>query len=199
MAETNDLIGIRKILKRKKPKFHAQDSQKTKRVSKRWRRPRGSDSKMRLNIAGYRKGVSIGWRSPKVVRGLSRDGKEMFTVYSIKDVSKANKENQVIIISSSVGTKKKIEIVKEAMKQGKEIMGIKDNKLFIEKMEKKLAEQRQIRADKKKTKEQKIKEREKKSEEKEKKDKLAEKIESEEGKKEAEKKEKDKLLIKEEK
>ena len=69
MAEEN-LLQLRKRIKAKKPNFVRQDSHKQKEVKKKWRKPKGMQSKMRLKKKGYRKSVSIGYGSPKKVNGF---------------------------------------------------------------------------------------------------------------------------------
>ena len=108
----------RRKLKAKKPKFLAQDVHKKKRLKEKWKRPKGLQSKMRLQKKGHRKLVSVGWKSPKEVRGLSREGLEQIRVENIKALENINPKTQGIIISSKLSIKKKYEIILEAEKKG---------------------------------------------------------------------------------
>ena len=54
-------------MKKKKPKFIRQDAHKKGRLAKKWRKPKGLQSKMRLCKKGYRKRISKGYKSPKEV------------------------------------------------------------------------------------------------------------------------------------
>ncbi len=108
----------RRKLKAKKPKFLAQDVHKKKRLKEKWKRPKGLQSKMRLQKKGHRKVVSVGWKSPKEVRGLSREGLEQIRVENIKALENINPKTQGIIISSKLSIKKKYEIILEAEKKG---------------------------------------------------------------------------------
>ena len=69
-----ELLALRKKLKKKKPKFYSQEYHKKIRLGKRWRKPRGTDSKVRLKLKGHVNRVSVGYGSPRKVRGLTRDG-----------------------------------------------------------------------------------------------------------------------------
>ena len=70
-----------KITRKEKPNFVRQDTNKTKRLKKNWRRPRGFHSKIRLNKKGHAKSPSQGYRNPKEIRG-----KELNLVYNLKDL-----------------------------------------------------------------------------------------------------------------
>ncbi|MBW2983695.1 50S ribosomal protein L32e [Candidatus Woesearchaeota archaeon] len=190
-----NLLELRKQIKGKKPKFVRQDLKK-KRVSKNWRRPRGIDSKLRLKLKGHAKKVSIGYGSPKKVKGLHKSGLKVVFVSSPADLDGINKEKEGAIIKGSVGLRKKVELVNKAKEKGIKILNLKDPDQFlkcvVELMKKKKEEKRKI-AEKKEKKAKQLKEKAKKKEEK---GELADKIKSEEERKEEEKMEKDKLLTK---
>ncbi|MBW2982334.1 50S ribosomal protein L32e, partial [Candidatus Woesearchaeota archaeon] len=108
--EKNDLLKLRKRRKTKKPNFIRQDSHKKKEVKKRWRRPKGLQSKMRLCKRGYKKCPSQGYRSPSIIRGLHSTGLAPVIVCSKRNLEKISK-NEGAIIAKSVGMKKRIELV----------------------------------------------------------------------------------------
>ena len=88
---TKELLAQRKQQKAKKPEFISQDSWKRKRIRKRWQRPKGFQSKMRLSKKGYRKLVSTGYGSPKSVYGLDVSGLEKVTINTLSELTKLNK------------------------------------------------------------------------------------------------------------
>ncbi len=91
-----------------------------KRLGERWRRPRGKQSKLRKEKGG-RKRVKVGFRTPKMIRGMlkTHEGAKPFVyVRSIADLANVDKEKEVAIISSSIGKKKYLEIVKRARELG---------------------------------------------------------------------------------
>jgi large subunit ribosomal protein L32e len=190
MEEIKNLLKLRKKIKGKKPTFIRQDAHKKKKLGRKWRKPKGLHSKLRLKFKGHHKPVSKGFGSPKKVRGTDRQGLKIIVVNSIKDIEKI-KDNESIIIAKRIGAKKKIELLKSANEKGVTISNIKNVEEYIKQLEAKLKERKEKR-------EKALKERkEKKKSVKEKKEKegLAKKI-SEEEKKKEEKKEKDKILTK---
>lgn len=185
-----ELLELRKQIKRKKPDFVRQDAHK-KRLKKRWVKPRGLHSKVRLRKAGHPKKVSSGYGGPKEVRGLSKEGLKMVLVHNENELGSVEKEKECIIISSEVGLKNKISLLKKAKEKGIKVLNLDVDKYLKQKEEeiKKKLEKKKVKEEKKKK---------KKEEKKEKKEeKLEEKL-SEEEKKEVEKKEKDRLLTKRE-
>lgn len=192
--EKKELLGLRKKMKAKKPKFIRQDAHKKGEISNKWRRPKGIQSKMRLKTKGYRRSPSKGYRSPVLVRGLHRTGVVPVRISSRKDLDKIGSDEGVII-NATVGLKKKIELVKYAKEKGIMALNIKDIDKYLEKVDEKLKKKKEKKEKKKETKEKKEK-KEKAAKPKEE-EKLAEKL-TEEEQKDQEKKEKDKLLIKKE-
>jgi large subunit ribosomal protein L32e len=200
------LVKIRNELKKKKPDFIRQDAHKKVKLSgKKWRRPKGSDSKIRRNIRGYRQGITKGYKSPALAKGLSRDGKKFVIVANVKELSGLNPDNDCIIISAGVGTKKKVEIVKLANAAKLSIFNLKDSAGFVDKVEKQIADKKVEKSTHQKEKEKKEKEKletaKKKEDEKKKevaveskKDATLDDIAEEDKKKEEEKKEMDKVL-----
>ncbi len=200
------LLAHRKTLKAKKPTFMRQDAHKKGRLKNNWRKPKGSDSKMRVHRRGYRQSVKIGWGSPKAIKYMV-DGLMPVLVDNISQLQGLDPKAQIIIIKSSVGLKKKLLILAEAGKKDLKVSGIKDINAYVDAENKRLEEKRKVGKDKKASRSEKKekvkKEAEKKAkEEKAKEEKAkgekekAEKVspESEVEAKKQEKKEKDKLL-----
>jgi len=205
MAESNALLlDVRKGKRRKKPTFLRQESHKKKRLKKCWRRPDGSGSKMRLKIRGYSRCISVGYKSPAAVRGLSPNGLGEIIVSSIKDLKGINADTEGIIIKKNVGIKKKVEIAKAALAGKIKILNLKDPQGFVNMIEDEIKKKKTKKKEASKEKEKKKADLKKKSEEKEKKKKAKDKEktldsitdEDIQKKKDKEKKEKDKLLIK---
>jgi large subunit ribosomal protein L32e len=189
------LLQIRTQLKKKKPSFARQDSHKKAKIKRRWRSPRGIHSKMRLGIKGYRRSVSSGFRSPRLVKYLHKSGLREINVSSVKDINNIDPIKEGIIIARAVGLKKKVDVIKKALEKNIRILNVKDPQAFIKYVEDSLEQRKEEKKKQEKKREEKIKEREKKAKEK-KKDELAKKVETEEEKQKREKEEKDKLLTK---
>lgn len=97
-----------------KKKFKRQGSPEQKRVKDSWRRPRGTDSKMRKEKKGKPSLVKMGYRKPKSERGIHPSGYREVLVNNPQEVEEVDPEEQAIRIASSVGERKKEEILKKA-------------------------------------------------------------------------------------
>lgn len=184
-----ELLQLREKIKKKKPDFIRQDAHKKVEIGYKWRRPKGIDSKMRLKLKGYRRSPSMGWGSPKKVKGLHKSGLKSIIIHSIKEIEKLNPTKEGIVIASDVGMKKRISLINKAKEKDIRILNIKNVQEYIENIAQKLKKRKKEREGAKKRKEKVEKKKKEKA-----KDKLEEKIKSEEEKKEEEKKEKDKIL-----
>ena len=99
---------------KKKRKFLRQLSHTYKRLGKKWRRPRGSQSKLRRHkvCKGLRPSISYG--KPKTVKYLHPSGFKEVLVYNVKDLEKVDVKKDAARIGSSVGKRKRSEIKKKA-------------------------------------------------------------------------------------
>jgi len=186
-----ELLKLRREIKKRKPSFIRQDAHKKPKLKEKWRKPKGTDSKMRLNLKGYRKSPSKGWRSPKQVRNLDPSGLKPIRISTEQELAKIDKESQGIIIAKTTGLKKRLAIIKKAIEQKIQILNIKNPEEFAKSKQAEREKKKQERQKKEEQKSKKQKAKEKKSEEK--KEDLTEKL-TEEDKKEEEKKEKEKIL-----
>lgn len=185
-----ELLQVRKELKERKPEFIRQDTQKRKKLSLKWRKPKGIHSKMRHHFKGKRTSPSPGHKSPLKVRGLHSSGLKIVNVSSAKDMDKIRKDTEGIVISSQVGLRKSYEILKKAKASGINVLNLNmDEK--IKKIEDFISSKKKAKESRKEKVEQKKPESKKEGIE----AKGQEQI-TEEEKKEAEKKEKDRLLTK---
>ncbi|MCF3653688.1 MAG: 50S ribosomal protein L32e [Aigarchaeota archaeon] len=111
-----------KELKLKRPEFVRQESWRYVRIKPNWRRPKGKDSKMRLQVKGWPPLVKIGYRTPKDYRDLHPSGYKEVLVYRPEDLQGLNPEVHAIRIAGSVGMRKRLLIVEEARKLGLKIL-----------------------------------------------------------------------------
>ncbi len=200
-----ELLEKRNLLKKKKPAFAKQDSHKKSKLSSSWRKPRGSDSKMRVSRKGYRRIVKIGWGSPSAVKCTDSKGLLPVEVSTIKDLTLVDPQKNVMVIPRGVGIKKRMVLVEQAISKKITISNYKEPEKFLTEtkslFEAKKQEKEKTKAEREKKKEAAKKEAEKKKakEDKSDKDKKDKKDKTddlaEEEKKIEEKKEKDKLLI----
>ena len=120
-------------------------------------------------------------------RGLHSSGLEQVSISTVAQLGAVDPKTQGIIVSASVGDKKRVAIITEAKGKNIKILNIKNPEEIVKTVEARLAEKKKAREEKAK----KAKASEKKKDEK----KLADKV-AEEDKKDAEKQEKDKMLTK---
>ncbi|TFG16870.1 MAG: 50S ribosomal protein L32e [Promethearchaeota archaeon] len=129
--EKNRLMELRKNKKKKNPKFRRVESWRYKRVKDSWRKARGIDSQTRKKTKSGVKSPSVGYRSPKKVRGLHPSGYEEVRVTSINDLKGLSNKRHAIKISGRLGTRKRIPLVEYAQNRGFRIlnMGISQREL----------------------------------------------------------------------
>ena len=97
-----------------KKKYLRQTVHGYKRLKKKWRRPRGTQSKMRKEKGGRPAVPRVGRRTSRAWRGLHPSGLREFFVRNLHDLERVNSKTQAIRISAAVGKRKKEEIVKRA-------------------------------------------------------------------------------------
>jgi large subunit ribosomal protein L32e len=111
-------MKTRKRIKKRKPGFKRQEGFKHAKLADSWRRPRGRHSKKRKKEKARGSHPSIGYSSPRSVRGLDRFGYREVRVSNPGDIGKIDPKEEVAIISGSVGKRKRTEIVKAAEEKG---------------------------------------------------------------------------------
>jgi len=122
-TEEHETIAEKQLPKKdhsrhKKPRFRRQESWRYKRVTDRWRRPHGIDSKMRKKVKGWPASPTTGYRSPKKTRGLHPSGFVEARVQSVADLGGIDPELQAIRIARTVGGRKRVEILALAEEKG---------------------------------------------------------------------------------
>jgi large subunit ribosomal protein L32e len=152
-ATAKKALELRERVKKRKPNFVRQESWRYKRLKESWRRPRGLDNKMRRKIKGWPPTVNVGYRGPKVARGLHPSGYKEVLVYNTKDLAEIDPKTQAIKIAHAVGKRKRTKILVEARKKKITILNLKEVKEVVE--EKKLTEEKEKEE---KLKEEKVKE-----------------------------------------
>ena len=116
-------------------KFRRQDYFRYSRIGKKWRRPKGLQSKQRIKKGGS------GFR-PRIGYG-KHEKKEIVLIKNVNELSNAKKTGGVIyMISAAVGMKKKTEIAKKAKELNFPLKGIgrvlkKDKRIQKKKEDKK--------------------------------------------------------------
>lgn len=118
-------LKVRARAKNKKPAFIRAESWKYDRFSLSWRRPRGLDNKIRRKIKGWPPGASVGYKGPKIARGLHPSGYREVIVYNAQGLSTVDPNTQAIRIAHTVGKRKRALIIAEAKKLNIKILTVK--------------------------------------------------------------------------
>ncbi|MFT4244788.1 MAG: eL32 family ribosomal protein [Candidatus Woesearchaeota archaeon] len=132
-------LEIRTAIKKRKPTYRRRQSNQFAKLAKNdvWRRPKGMGNKSRRNRRGHIGMLKVGYGSPKEVRGANRDGLFEVVIANIAQLQLVNLKTQVPIISTTVGNKKKLEILEFALKEKISIGNVKDISAKIEEIKSK--------------------------------------------------------------
>jgi large subunit ribosomal protein L32e len=143
-------LKARKRAKKKKPDFIRSESWRYAKLKENWRRPRGLDHKMRRKIKGWPPTVSVGYKGPKVARGLHPSGYKEVLVHNPKEISHVDPKTEAARIAHTVGKKKRVQIIAEAKKKKVFILNFKPIKELVEKEKEKPEEAEEKPTEKKK-------------------------------------------------
>ncbi|TRO54296.1 50S ribosomal protein L32e, partial [Candidatus Bathyarchaeota archaeon] len=113
-AQKKRLMKVRSSINRRRPHFKQFESWRFVRVKSHWRKPQGIDNKMRFNLKGWPRSVTVGWRGPAEVRGLHPSGVEEVRVWNPSDLENVNPQTQAARIGGPVGGRKREAIMAKA-------------------------------------------------------------------------------------
>lgn len=168
--EHKKLLELRNKQKKIKPKFVVRESKIYPRMKAKWKFPYGTSSSVRLCHRGSPVLVSIGFGSPKDVRGLHSSGLEMVVVHNQEELLKINTKTQGAVIAGKLGNKKRSELLKVAEEKKIRVLNVKSVPKLIEKINDDFVQRQKERKDKLSNKSKKQEEKKKKAEEKKKKE-----------------------------
>jgi large subunit ribosomal protein L32e len=117
-----ELLELRKSVKSRKPEFVRQESWRYKRVKESWRKPKGIDSHMRLQIKGWPPIVKVGYRGPKAARYLHPSGYRDILIHNIKELAMLDPSKDAARIASTVGARKRALILQKAKELGIKVL-----------------------------------------------------------------------------
>jgi large subunit ribosomal protein L32e len=118
--EVARLLSYRHAQDGRRPLFTRQASYRYYRIGRdgSWRKPRGLQSKQRRHY-GYRSTiVSIGFRSPRLVRGRTPTGFRPIVVQTVGEIGRIDPAQEAAVIARTVGTQKRLVLEEAARKRG---------------------------------------------------------------------------------
>jgi large subunit ribosomal protein L32e len=164
--EHKRLLEVRKVQKNRKPHFRRKGCAKKVRIKDKWIRPKGLSHKMRMRLRGNPLCVSIGYRSPADVRGFTKSGFMPVVVFNVNDLMKLDHKLNTAVIGSTVGQRKRVEIIKKAKEMKIDVNNIQNGHKYITHVENDLKDRKDRKLNRAKSKEERIKHAEKKAQEK---------------------------------
>lgn len=144
-------VKLRRLVKANKPDFQGQEVWRYKRIRDRWRRPRGVDSKMRMNTKGWPKTVNVGYGGPKTARYLHPSGYAEVLVHNLSEIEGLDSTTQAIRIAHTVGGRKRMEIITRAKEKGLHLLNPRELKVAKEKEVERAQEAKEGGAEKEET------------------------------------------------
>lgn len=128
------LLQQRRATKAKKPDFLRQDAQRNKSLAKKWRKPKGMHSKMRIHLKGRRRSPSPGFASPRAVKGLTRQGLQEVHIHNAQDLQSFDAKTQIVVFRR-IGMRNKMKLLKICIEKKYPVAQIKDVAAFMHKVE----------------------------------------------------------------
>ena len=120
---TREALSLRSSQSRKQPKFRRQEWYRYKRLSRSgWRKPKGYQSKQRLNMKYRTPMVRVGHRKVASVRGLHPSGFEEILVNTPDQLDNLDPEKQAVRIGAGVGNRKRTVIHNRADQLGLRVL-----------------------------------------------------------------------------
>jgi large subunit ribosomal protein L32e len=126
VVQAKKALKLRERVKRKKPEFARPESWRYVRLKENWRRPRGLDNKVRKSFKGWPPPVSVGYRGPKIARGLHPCGHKEVRIFNVEELKEIDPKTQAIRIAHTVGKRKKAMIIADARKRRLTILNLKE-------------------------------------------------------------------------
>ena len=122
MVINEELIAARKKVAEKRPKFIRQESWRYDRLAENWRKPKGKDNKMRKQKSGMPAIVKVGYRGPRVSRGLHPSGYTDNLVHNVNELARLDPKKDAARLGHTVGKRKRGEMIAKASELGIKVL-----------------------------------------------------------------------------
>lgn len=122
MVINEELLAARKKVAEKRPKFIRQESWRYDRLAENWRKPKGKDNKMRKQVSGVPPIVKVGYRGPRIARGLHPSGYTDNVVHNVAELASLNPKKDAARLGHTVGRRKRIEMIAKATELGIKVL-----------------------------------------------------------------------------
>jgi len=122
MVINEELIAARKKVAEKRPKFIRQESWRYDRLAENWRKPKGKDNKMRKQKSGMPAIVKVGYRGPRVSRGLHPSGYTDNLVHNVNELARLDPKKDAARLGHTVGKRKRVEMIAKASELGIKVL-----------------------------------------------------------------------------
>lgn len=122
MVINEELLAARKKVAERRPKFVRQESWRYDRLAENWRKPKGKDNKMRKQKSGVPALVKVGYRGPRISRGLHPSGYTDNIVHTVVELAKLDPKKDAARLGHTVGKRKRIAIIAKANELGIKVL-----------------------------------------------------------------------------
>ncbi len=122
MVINEELIAARKKVAEKRPKFIRQESWRYDRLAENWRKPKGKDNKMRKQKSGMPAIVKVGYRGPRVSRGLHPSGYTDNLVHNVNELARLDPKKDAARLGHTVGKRKRVGMIAKATELGIKVL-----------------------------------------------------------------------------
>jgi large subunit ribosomal protein L32e len=122
MVINEEILAARKKVAERRPKFIRQESWRYDRLAENWRKPKGKDNKMRKQKSGMPAIVKVGYRGPRVARGLHPSGYTDNIVHTMSELARLDPKKDAARLGHTVGKRKRIGIIAKASELGIKVL-----------------------------------------------------------------------------